>query len=246
MNNEILRILDGYLHKNDYESAEKYLKETLEKTLKEDDRKTALLVLNELMGLSRKINKKEQALHYVDMALDHIKLMEIELNIGAATTYLNSATVYKAFGMPENASPLFLKAKEIYEKNLPQNDERLAGLYNNMGLNLVDLKEFDKASALYQKAISVLKNIKGKEPEQAITYLNMASLTEAKSGLVDGEKEIFKFLDEAVKLLDLSYSETDGNYAFVCEKCASVFGYYGYFFYENELKNRSRRIYERS
>ena len=246
MNNEILKTLDSYLHKNDYETAENYLKETLEKALNENHRKTVLLILNELMGLSRKINKKEQALHYVDMAINHIKSMGIELNIGAATTYLNCATVYKAFSMPENASPLFLKAKEIYEKELSPADERLAGLYNNMGLNLVDLKEFDKAYELYQKALSVLQNIKGKEPEQAITYLNMASLVEARSGLVDGEKEIFKFLDEAIKLLDLSYSETDGNYAFVCEKCASVFGYYGYFFYENDLKTRSRRIYERS
>ena len=38
--------------------------------------------------------------------------------------------------------------------------------------------------------------------------------------------------------------DNDGYYAFVCEKCASVFGYYGRFVYEGELLERARRIYE--
>ena len=52
-------------------------------------------------------------------------------------------------------------------------------------------------------------------------------------------------LNKAIKILD-EHKNKDGYYAFVCEKCASVFGYYGYFAYENELKMRAREIYERS
>ena len=37
----------------------------------------------------------------------------------------------------------------------------------------------------------------------------------------------------------------DGNYAFVCEKCAPVFGFYGRFMTEKELNARMRSIYER-
>ena len=36
----------------------------------------------------------------------------------------------------------------------------------------------------------------------------------------------------------------NGYYAFVCEKCAPVFGYYGYFLTERELKRRAREIYD--
>ena len=43
-----------------------------------------------------------------------------------------------------------------------------------------------------------------------------------------------------------AHEKRDGYYAFVCEKCASVFGYYGRFFYEKELTERARRIYERT
>ena len=38
----------------------------------------------------------------------------------------------------------------------------------------------------------------------------------------------------------------DGYYAFVCEKCAPVFGYYGYFLTERELNRRAREIHERA
>ena len=43
-----------------------------------------------------------------------------------------------------------------------------------------------------------------------------------------------------------NHEKRDGYYAFVCEKCASVFGYFGYFVYEKELEKRARDIYERS
>ena len=40
------------------------------------------------------------------------------------------------------------------------------------------------------------------------------------------------------------YENRDGYYAFVCEKCASVFGYYGWFLYNKEREERARTIYE--
>ena len=79
--------------------------------------------------------------------------------------------------------------------------------------------------------------------EVAITYLNMASAAEAELGLLDADAIIQEYLDKAEKLLE-DHSNRDGYYAFVCEKCASVFGYYGRFIYESELKDRARRIYE--
>ena len=38
----------------------------------------------------------------------------------------------------------------------------------------------------------------------------------------------------------------DGYYAFVCEKCADTFAYYGYFGYSEELMQRAKKIYERA
>lgn len=236
MINNIISTLDGYLHKNDYDSAKAYLL-NLQKTA---DMQTRVFISNELMGLYRKLGERENALNAVSTALELIQKLGIADKVGAATTYLNSATVYKAFGLSCKSIPLFEKAKTIYQRELDSGDTRLGGLYNNMALALVDEKRFDEADALYNKALSVMVN---NPPELAITYLNMASAVEARYGLADGDAEIQKLLEKAEKMLE-SHKTRDGNYAFVCEKCASVFGYYGHFAYQKELENRARRIYE--
>ena len=244
--NRIIEKLDGYLGKDDYSSAENHLLYWLSEAENEKNFRAVLLFRNELMGLYRKLGKKEDALLCAETALGIIDAQNLSDNIGAATTFLNTATVYKAFGMAEKAVPLFEKAKTIYESNLAPNDERFGGLYNNMALALVDIKDFSRANELYEKALDVMKNVEGGEPEAAITYLNMANCAEAEAGLENAEKIITEYLEKAIELLDSSISETDGNYAFVCEKCSSVFGYYGYFFYQKELERRSEKIYERS
>lgn len=243
---QILYKLDELLSKNDYAAAKQHLLYWLAEAEAGNDHKNALLLNNELMGLCRKLGEQEQALRFAQAALERVEQMGIGQNVGAATTYLNSATVYKAFGMAQVAIPLFEKAQNIYEQALPPTDERLAGLYNNMGLALVDLNRFNEADCLYQKAIAVLQRTQNKEPEQAITYLNMATAAERQYGLEEAEAIIAAHLQQATALLEQCKEQTDGNYAFVCEKCESVFRYYGYFAYANQLKERSRRIYERA
>ena len=83
-----------------------------------------------------------------------------------------------------------------------------------------------------------------KEPEQAITYLNMATAAETEQGLEAARSEIDALIRKAMDCMEVGKARTDGNYAFVCEKCATVFGYYGYEEYARELTERCRRIYE--
>lgn len=239
----ILAKLDEHLGRNDYAAAERHLIYWLSEAQAGGDGRTELLMRNELMGLYRKLSRREEALSSVDAALSAVKRMGVEHQVGAATTYLNSATVYKAFGMAERAMPLFERAREIYESELASDDERLGGLYNNTALALIDLGRFSEAYELYEKAISVMRSVEGGALEVAITYLNIATAKEAELGLLEADGEINEYLDRASALLDENES-TDGYYAFVCEKCASVFGYYGRFLYDAELRERARRIYE--
>ncbi len=240
----VLQKLDSLLRQNDYKGAKEHLLYWLDEAKGQMDEAAVLLFLNELMGLTRKLCEKENALSFARAALLQVEKMNIEENVGAATTYLNSATVFKAFGKANEGIPLYEKAREIYEKNLKSDDDRLAGLYNNMALALVDLKRFNEANELYEKALSVLEKRKGTEPEQAITHLNKASAAEAELGLEEAQEKIDECIETAMNLLNASEDKDSGNYAFVCEKCATVFGYYGYFYYENILKERYKRIYE--
>lgn len=239
----ILQKLDEHLHKNDYAAAERHLDFWLREAEGAGDYKTALLVQNERMGIYRKMGRGEEALAAARAALSTVETQGIAHQVGAATTLLNAATVYKAFGFAETALPLFEQAKEVYERELESADSRLAGLYNNMALALVDLGRYGDAVSLYEKALAIVEKKENGAPEAAITYLNMASAKEAELGMVEADEQIGVYLDKAKSLLE-GHGERDGAYAFVCEKCAPVFGYYGYFTYEKELKERAKRIYE--
>ena len=241
----VLNKLDELFSRNDYASAEKHILYWLEEAKRVNDNRTKLLLLNELAGLYRKLSKEKEALKTVENVLGLIADMGIQNNIGAATTYINCATVFKAFSKAEEALPLFNKAQLIYESELESNDERFGALYNNMALALVDLKEFSKAFQLYENAISVMEGQEDGMLEVAMTYLNIANLKEAELGLENAQDVIEDLLKKASDILD-EHKNRNGYYAFVCEKCASVFDYYGYFAYKNELIERAMKIYERS
>lgn len=244
--NTLIIELDYLLSKNDYISARDFLEKWVTFSQKQNDNKALFSLCNECIGLYRKIGEKGSCYKYCEKALDLLKVLNIENTVTGATVYTNCATAYKAFGEAGKSISFFEKAVSLYEKLLPETDPRLAGLYNNFALSLVDLKIFEKALKLYEKAIEVLNNTPQFKLEQAVSYLNMANLYEAQKGLENACEEIDDLLDKAQIVLDEKYSETDGNYAFVCEKCAPTFGYYGRFLYENELKKRARFIYERT
>lgn len=238
----ILCKLDFYLNQNNTDGARKHLLYWVAEAEAMGDGRGELALRNELMGFYRKAGERESALSCAQAALDKVDALGVGHQVGAATTYLNAATVYKAFGKPERSLPLFEKTREIYERELPPTDSRLGGLYNNYALSLVDLSRFDEAKALYGKAIDVMEQVKNGAPELAVTYLNLASAAEAELGLLDADETISVYLEIAQILLD-GVEMRDGSYAFVCEKCASVFGYYGRFAYEQELKRRAKEIY---
>ena len=238
--------LDEYFAKNDYAGAEIHLLYWKNEADAGFDLRGRFSVLNELMGLYRKTGQKEKAFLTVGETFETIKALENEESISAATAYLNAATVYKAFGEAEKSLRLFEKAKSIYETELEKDDARLGGLYNNFALTLVDLERFEEALELYQKALNTMKNAENGELEQAITYLNIADLYDKMLGSENAEKKVQECLDTAEKLLDAERLPKNGYYAFVCEKCAPSFSYYGRFAFAAQLNKRAKEIYERS
>ena len=239
----VIEKLDEYLGHNDYAGAERHLKYWEAEARQGNDLRGEFSLAEELMGLYRKLGRREEAISYAEKAVHYIDLVELQGTVSAATALLNAATVYKAFGQAEKGIPLFETARKIYEEKLPEGDSRLAGLYNNYALALTDLKRFEEARERYQSALAIISKTEGGEPEEAITELNLASLAEAQYGLEGAEKEIEEHLTRAEALLKKEGIAKNGNYAFVAEKCAPVFGYYGWFGTEAELKAEAEMIY---
>ncbi len=238
--------LDGYMSRRDYAGAERHLNYWLAEARQNRDLRGEFFLRGEMMGHYRKIGNKEQAIYNANEGLNLIEKLGFEGTLSAGTAYVNAATVYDAFGMPERSIDLFEKAKAIYEGSLPENDGRLGGLYNNMALAYMALRRFGEAYEAFLKALDVMGRVENGALEQAITYLNLANAVELEHGLEKGEQKIEQYLDTAAALLDDPALPRDGYYAFVCEKCAPTFDYYGYFLVAGDLNERAKEIYERA
>lgn len=241
----VMERLDEYLSRNDYAAGERHLRYWLREAEAGNDRRGALAVRNEQMGLYRKTGKKPEGMEAIRAGLALAKALDLQDTAAYGTTLVNAATGLKSFGEPREALELYRQAQEIYEALLPENDPRLGGLYNNQALALVDLGEYRQAEALYFKAISIMEQQEHGALEVAITWCNLADLAAQEQGLLESEKRVEECLGRAEGLLNEESLPRDGYYAFVCEKCASTFGYYGYFLTEQELLKRGREIYER-
>lgn len=242
----IIEKMNDYMSRRDYSGAQRHLMYWLEEAKLGHDKRGELLIRNELVGHFRKIGDKQNAFKNASEALKLIDELEFDGTISSATAYVNVATAYNAFSKNEEAILLFEKAKKIYESDSKTSPELLGGLYNNMALTNVALKKFDEAFNLYNLAIKAMENVHQGELEQAITYLNMADAFEIQLGSQEAEKNICSLLDKAYEMLDSPTLTHDGYYAFVCEKCAPVFSYYGYFLQAADLKKRAENIYERT
>ena len=262
--------MNEYMSRRDYAGAERHLLYWLAEAELGHDLQGQLMLRNELAGHYRKTAQREKAMESAGKALELLAELGMEKSISAGTTYVNIATACNAFGEYGRSLELFEKARAAYEGSNFVEPRLLGGLYNNMALTCAALSKYDEALDLYEKAIAVMAKVPDGELEQAITFLNMADAVEAGTGMEEGESRIYGLVERAEELLDskgrellrnpdgeASILETPGAlrdlsaeerarigyYAFVCEKCAPVFEYYGYFLAANELRERAEKIY---
>ncbi len=242
----VLARLDEYFSRNDMPAAERHLAYWLAEAEEGRDLVGQFLLRNERIGLYRKQGRGPEALAEAEKTVALAERLGIADELGGATALANQATAMKAFGMAREALPVFRRALAVYEHAPNADPYRYAGVCNNAALALADCGEYAEARRLYARAMALLGQIEGAGPEIAVTWLNLANLAEAERGLEAAEREIADCVERAWDLLDRPDTARDGNYAFVCEKCAPTFHYYGYFLWGAELEERARAIYERT
>ncbi len=240
----IIQKMDEYMSRRDYAGAERHLLYWLEEAKLGNDLRGQLMLRNELVGHYRKTGNKEKAFENGEEALRLLDVLGFEGTISSGTACVNYATALNAFGENEKSIGLFEKARQIYESSANTRLDLLGGLYNNMALTCMALKQYERAHHFYDLAMETMKKVPGGELEQAITCLNRANLVEAEMGLEAGEHRIFDLLDTAYDLLKQPHPDAENGYtAFVFEKCAPTFSYYGYFMAADELKKEAERLY---
>ncbi len=243
----VIAKLDALFAKDEMQEAGRVLEYWEGEARALNDDRGLLEILSEEIGYYRSTGDREKGLRAVDEALQLLECTKTCDSVSNATVYLNCATTMKAFGRAEESLLYYGKAKEVYEKLLPSDDFRLAGLYNNYAAALSELGRYKEARIFYNKAIDLLKN-KGGFGELAVSYVNLAQTVYDEAAVVgaNADEETDRLLDLAYNCLEDKTLPRDGNYAMICRKCATAFGFFGYFLQKQELEERAREIFAKS
>jgi len=175
--------------------------------------------------------------------------------------YNNMGLALAALKQFKDAGGLFEKALEQMSK-VPGGELEQAITYLNMADALeAETREKTQAPAgissaqtretVYAEEPDV--NVAGMQTMKAADGAEISSeAAEADAGDIESipddydqkaQDQINAWLEQAFSLLDHTEAPHDGYYAFVCEKCAPVFSYYGYFLEADELARRAKDIY---
>ncbi len=239
----IIEKLDLCFSRNDLSAAQNLLEAWQKEAELLGDNKGELSIVNEMLGLYRRTNDKEKAEAAIKRAKVLLEATHSLDNISGATIMLNAATTCKAFGLYESALRLYDAAEKIYEAKLSKSDLKFAAFYNNKATTLVDLERLDEAIELYRRAIALTERSPQSYLDCAVSYVNLAHLYEKKEGALSDN--IARCLTKAQALLENNQVKHNSYYAFVCEKCAPSFDYFGFFSIAAQLLKESKEIYER-
>ncbi len=236
----VMEKVDACYEVNDLDGALRILNFWVEESIAGGDIRGRISLFNELMGVYRKLGMHDRA---KQSALEAVTLLEkahLCDSITAGNVYLNCATVIKAAGDASGAVPYYDKAEQLYKKYLPENAKEFAGLYNNSATAYAELGQVDRAETLYSKAIQIMLSYQDGRLDAAISYANLAHLYE------NDEEKASLYLEKVREILDAEDIKKDGYFAFVCEKCAPSFDYFGYFLDALKYRELSKELYERN
>ncbi|MDO5123839.1 MAG: tetratricopeptide repeat protein [Eubacteriales bacterium] len=216
--------LDDCFRKNDLEEAVNTVRFWEAEATRLHDTAGLLSVLNEELGLFRRLGDRENALRAIKLTCDILDKEDITGSISRATIIINLATTMKAFGDPQNAIIYYEKAQSVYSELKEEDTYEYATLLNNKSSTLCDLKRFDEAEACLRKAIEILNPMGDYDADIALSYLSLAHLyydrDETSTETVEG------FIDTAWDYINGNRQERNSDYAFAISKCAPSFRYF--------------------
>ncbi|MCK9342177.1 MAG: tetratricopeptide repeat protein, partial [Synergistaceae bacterium] len=153
---------------------------------------SAITIFNELEGFWRVAGEKEKSYAAAEAALGLISSGEMEGSIGHATTLLNYATAKTAFGEAKEALELYDQVEKIYDWQLPEDDYRYAGLYNNMAQSLLRVNDVKTAGEYFSKSLALLEKMQNVQSETATCHSNLAICLMAQKKLDEAGENLKK------------------------------------------------------
>lgn len=172
--NQVLTEYDNMFGVKGLDEIEAFLVEQIDKAYAEPDYYSAVTLLNEIIGFCRDTSQNEKGLKYCEQDLELMREMGLEGSVEYATSLLNVANAYRAFGKWEDSLTLYQQTQEIYQKKLPAGEFNYASLYNNWSLLYQEMQDFDNARIMLEKALEVVSGYPDAVMPIATTHCNLA------------------------------------------------------------------------
>ena len=195
----ILATYDEMFGKYALPDIEAFLYKNIEQAKEQSETSVLFTLLNEMIGFCRDTTQKEKALKYSAELLELLDEMKLEGSIEYATSLLNIANAYRAFGLLKTSIELFEQVEQIYKQQLEERDFGYANLYNNWGLAYQEKEDYEKAKEMLLKALVVVDSYEEAVIQQATTRTNLAA-TLLQLGTERDYKEAVEYLQCALRI----------------------------------------------
>ncbi len=202
---KILTQYDAMFGQNSLKEIEDYLVNTMKEAEAKGENGILVTLLNEVIGFFRDTTQKEKALAYCEQLQRVLSEMNLEGRIDYATSLLNVANAYRAFGLFEKSLHLYKIVEDTYRKQLSAKDFMHASLYNNWSLLYQEMGDYVSAKEMLLKALEIADFYEEAVIPQATTRTNLAA-TLLQMGTEEAYQEAVSYLQEA-----LSVFEKDGG-----------------------------------
>lgn len=197
----IYKNIGDYYHATEYYNyASRFLhKETRERYMNWE----ALLYIRFSM-VKLILKEYSESLDYLDKA-DHI-LRKLPDNSNLwITYYINKANTYAGMDKLEKSIELQQKAIDFCRKDMPFYTNQLIILCNNIGLDYMELGNYDTAEEYFIKGIDMQKNISEKSENLAELHESLASLYQRKGKY----KQALKYYQKALQIVSSGFVPGD-------------------------------------
>lgn len=224
--NQVLREYDQMFGRNSMDEIDEFLTNKIGEALEERDYYSALTLMNEMLGFCRDTSRREKGLHYCELVETMFDRLHLKETLEYATSLINLANVYRAFGQFEKAMEAFRGTETVYREKLPAGEFHYASLYNNWSLLYQEMEDYENAARMLNRALAVVDTYADAVIPQASTRCNLAATLlqisrRAKTGEAAGSA-----YDEAMKYLreSLAIFEADGGRDFHYGAALSAMG----------------------
>ncbi|MCM1048126.1 MAG: DUF4037 domain-containing protein [Clostridiales bacterium] len=240
---DIVKVLNEYdaMYGNvSLDKVEDFLFDKIKEAMNEEDTSSLITLLNEMIGLCRDTTQKDKALIYCNELQKLLERLGLQETLSYATSTLNIANAYRAFGLHNDALNAFSMVEDCYKKCLESDDSLFASLYNNWGLLYQEIGDYVKAKEVLLLALGIVDKEKGAKMKKASTLANLGAAMIQLPNKEDKDRAA-EYIKEALTLF-----EEDGGRDFHYGAALSAMGdvYYGEKDYINAAAYYQRALLE--